>query len=136
MEGIEWTESNSVGIDSLDQQHKQLVALTNQLFLAIMGDRGRDVVTGILEELADYVDYHFSHEEELLQKYHFPVDKLELHIEEHRILTEQVHSFIKDIKDQNILDLAVFDFLRDWTTNHLNTTDKKYTKLLKSHGVK
>ncbi len=135
MAGIEWTESNSVGISSLDQQHKQLIALTNQLFQAIMEDRGRDVVIGVLDKLADYVKYHFSYEEELLTKYNFPADQREEHVKEHRALERQVHDFIKDIKNQNSLDLEVYDFLRNWTTNHLNTTDKKYTRLLKSHKV-
>lgn len=135
MEGMDWNESHSVGIDSIDNQHKELVRITNKLFDAIIADKGRSIVFDVLDELVKYVDYHFNYEEELLIKHGYPEDHFKMHIDEHQALTNQVNSFINEVKDADMLDLEVFDFLRIWTTDHLDDTDRKYSDFLRSKGV-
>lgn len=136
MSDILWMESYSVGVPSIDDQHKQLIELNNQLFHAIMEDRGRDVVLDVLGELAEYATRHFSHEEDLLNEYGFDPALLSEHVAEHRSLTEQVQDYLQGADQQSSLDLVVYDFLRDWTTNHLKETDSKYANFLQRHGVR
>lgn len=133
---IEWTEDHSVGVAVIDDQHKTLLDLTNKLFYAILESRGIEAVKEILGELADYADYHFSFEEEVLRVNGYPESAMAPHIAEHRALTKQVEEFRKEIGKQDALDYAVFNFLRDWTTEHLNSTDKTYTKFLNSKGIR
>lgn len=135
MSDIQWMESYSVGVPSIDSQHRQLVELNNRLFHAIMEDRGRDIALDVLDELVKYVKYHFSYEEKLLAECGFDQTLLDEHIKEHRLLTEKVHSYRQNVGQEDSLDLMVYDFLRDWTTNHLKQTDGKYASLLQEHGI-
>ncbi|XXJ21013.1 bacteriohemerythrin [Desulfovibrio caledoniensis] len=134
MQEIEWHESHSVGVPSIDEQHKRLMALTNRLFQAIMNEAGEAALEGILNELADYVSYHFTHEEELLRKYGYPEDLLTEHEAEHKALTDEVHRYIALYrKDPANLDLSVYVFLRDWTTEHMSRSDSEYSEFLVAH---
>jgi len=136
MSDIIWLESYSVGVPSIDDQHKQLIEINNKLFHAIMKERGRSVVMEVLGELAEYATDHFSHEENLLTEYGFDPALLSEHTAEHRSLTEQVQGYIQDAEQWSSLDLVVYDFLRDWTTNHLKETDSKYANFLQQHGAR
>ncbi len=134
---IEWNDAHSVGVESIDEQHRQLVVLTNRLFQGIVRDTGAASVLDILTELERYVDSHFSHEEHLLRNHGYPADELARHVEEHRELTDQVHDFVKKSeKGSDIIDLEVFEFLRDWTTSHLLRTDRLYAGFLRSRGAR
>ncbi|MCJ2164866.1 MULTISPECIES: bacteriohemerythrin [unclassified Pseudodesulfovibrio] len=137
MDQIIWVDKDSVGIPSIDTQHKQLVAITNTLFMAIMHDTSEDVLKDTLDALAYYANYHFAYEEKLLAEHGYPEDKLASHIAEHRELTRQVHTFIQEAKnDPGTLDIKVFGFLRDWMSCHLSETDSQYSAFLLKKGVR
>ena len=135
MSDILWTDNYSVGVPSIDRQHKQLVELNNKLFHAIMEDRGEDAIQDVLRELAEYAKYHFSHEEKLLTEHGFDPNLLAEHIEEHSSFAKQVQDYLNGVKQQNSLDLLVYDFLRSWITDHLKQTDSNYARFLQTHGV-
>jgi len=60
-----WNDQLSVSIEAIDTDHKQLVAILNELYDAIHAGHGREAVTEIIERLVDYTRYHFAREEEL-----------------------------------------------------------------------
>ena len=60
---LEWTEELSVGVPSIDEQHKVLIRLLNELFDATQAERGQTLLGKVLNELADYTVYHFQYEE-------------------------------------------------------------------------
>jgi hemerythrin-like metal-binding protein len=137
MHEIEWHESHSVGVPSIDEQHKRLVALTNRLFLAIMDDAGEEALEGVLNDLADYAVYHFTHEEELLRMHGYPEELLDEHRAEHQALTDEVHRYIARYReDPGNLDLSVYVFLRDWTHEHMSRSDSRYSEFLVAHQAK
>ncbi|MUM77669.1 bacteriohemerythrin [Pseudodesulfovibrio sp. F-1] len=134
---ILWNEEDSVGVPSIDAQHKELVAITNRLFLSIVKDDASAAVLGILAELTRYAEQHFAHEEALLVEHGYPGDLLKPHIAEHESLTAQVHDFLRRAsQDTDILDLEVYDFLRDWMTKHLQRTDRTYAEFLCARGAR
>lgn len=133
---LEWNERDSVSVPSIDEQHKELVNLNNKLFKAIMADEGHDILQDILEGLATYVGNHFVYEEKLLTQNDYPKELLIPHIAEHQELTNRIYDFmVKLHTNQVTVDLELFDFIRDWTTEHLNRTDKQYAVFLQDRGV-
>ncbi|MCW8962845.1 MAG: bacteriohemerythrin, partial [Gammaproteobacteria bacterium] len=68
----EWKDEYSVGIDSIDQQHRKLLNLINQLQTAVNYSTGESFEQEALDELVDYTKTHFSYEEGLLEKYEYP----------------------------------------------------------------
>ncbi|WP_319583360.1 bacteriohemerythrin [uncultured Pseudodesulfovibrio sp.] len=137
MQEIEWDESHSVGVPSIDEQHKRFVALTNRLFQAIMNEAGEAELEGVLNDLADYAAYHFTHEETLLRMHGYPEDLLAEHRKEHTALTDKVYCYIAMYRENHAnLDLSVYLFLRDWTTEHMSRSDSKYSAFLVDQNAK
>ncbi|MGE4194776.1 MAG: bacteriohemerythrin [Pseudodesulfovibrio sp.] len=137
MAQIEWCDSHSVGIPALDDQHKALVALTNQLFLAIMRDEGQKELGRVLAELARYADYHFDFEEQILTEHGFPESGFSHHREEHRKLKSRVQTLLIQHEEGSVaLDLDVYSFLREWMTEHMIGTDSEYAAFLASKAVR
>jgi hemerythrin-like metal-binding protein len=56
----------------MDNQHRQLVDLLNQLENAMAKGKGKELVGKILSELIRYTQTHFSSEELLMLKHGFP----------------------------------------------------------------
>jgi hemerythrin len=61
------------GADSLDAQHRELIAIINRLIEATDAGRARHEVGGILDELALYATTHFTHEEGCMARFVCPV---------------------------------------------------------------
>ena len=136
MGSIAWTETYTVGVKAIDEQHMELVAITNNLFQAIMDETGRDIVLDVLHELVKYAVHHFDYEEQLMREHGYPAVELHDHIQEHEALKQQVHVFIEECsRCSETMDVAVFAFLRTWMDEHLRQTDVLYKNFFEERGV-
>lgn len=123
---ITWQDSYSVGVELIDNDHKLLVSLINQLNDASEGGQGRDVVGSVLNVLVEYTNSHFSREEMLMAKGGYP--DLVAHQSHHRALSKQVHEMVERYRGDHgaAVDREVLTFLRDWLTNHILGVDMHY----------
>lgn len=126
-----WDSSLSVGIMSIDEEHQLLLGLIQKLNLASRSSE-REVISGVLNELIDYTVKHFRHEEELLQKYHYP--DVEKHIWEHQELTDKVLAMQKE--KRYLVKENFSALLREWLKHHIVETDRKYADFLAAQGVR
>lgn len=122
---IEWNEKLSVGVAEMDNQHKRLIALINELDDAMKLGKGKDVLGKILNGLVNYVHTHFKAEEAFMEKIGF--NELENHRTEHIKLTNDVEKFNNDFKEgKTILSVQIMNFLRKWLLDHIGKKDKVY----------
>jgi hemerythrin len=134
MSFIQWNDELSVGIPSIDQQHRKLIAMINQLSDAMAQGKGRDMVQPVLKMLSDYAVSHFQTEEALFAKHEYP-DRY-AHANEHNRFANQVAAFQQQyIAGSAPLSVELLDFLRRWLLSHIMGSDKKYAPHLKSKGV-
>ncbi len=128
---ITWRDSYSVGVPLIDNDHKLLVSLINQLDDAINGGQGRDVVGSVLNVLEEYTRGHFGREELLMRKAGYA--DLPPHKREHEKLTAQVHEIVARYAggDDSHIDDHLLQFLKSWLTGHILGVDMKYTPYLK-----
>ena len=132
---IQWGPRYSVGIDSLDQQHRQLVGYLNDLHEAMNQGQGRQRIDAILDLLVDYTKVHFGYEEELFAQYSYPGAKD--HHNKHTYLITRVREFQRKIQSgEGVVMSEVFNFLRNWLLHHICVEDKEYEKFFQSKGVK
>jgi hemerythrin-like metal-binding protein len=125
-----WGPKLILGIPEIDDQHKELVVLINRLHKAMKLKKGLKKSGEILTGLAEYTQYHFSHEESLLETYGYP-DKTE-HIKIHTKLVNQVMEFKTQFEEgKAALTMDLMKFLTDWLKDHIMKTDKKYSAFLK-----
>jgi len=130
-----WNDKMSVGVALLDNDHKKLVGMLNQLFDAINSGQGKESLGHILDGLVDYTKIHFANEEKLFAQTGYP--EAVAHKKEHDTLTQQVLDVQKKYKAgaTGTLSLEVMNFLKTWLVNHIQGNDKKYTPHLNSKGV-
>jgi methyl-accepting chemotaxis protein len=122
---FEWNDRLSVGVDGMDDQHKRFLVLINELHDSMKQGKGPDTLRNILDELARYTEYHFSAEEELMEKHRCP--DIELQKAAHRKFEDKVHEFQHRFAkgDQTVL-LDAMTTIREWLINHIQKMDKKY----------
>lgn len=131
---IEWNDSLSVDIDSIDEQHKKLVDILNSLHGSSASDADTEAVKKILNDLVEYTVYHFGFEEDLMRKHQYP--DLENHLVAHQALVAQVGKFNEDFQAGRAkLSGELFKFLRSWLNGHIRGTDKRYSAHMKACGV-
>lgn len=132
---IEWNDSLSVGLDSIDEQHKKLVDILNSLHGSSASAKDPEAVKKILNDLVEYTVYHFGFEEGLLREHHYP--DFDNHVVAHQALVAQVGKFNEDFQAGRAkLSSELFKFLRSWLNGHIRGTDKRYSAHLKASGVK
>ena len=91
MSRIKWDDSMSVNISEIDQQHKQLITIINDLHEAMSEGRGKKILRVILRQLTDYTEIHFETEEIYFDKYKFPDAKN--HNAEHAEFIQKISEF-------------------------------------------
>lgn len=134
-DSLQWKEEYSVGIDSIDQQHKKLVNLINQLQSAVKYSTGEAFEREALDELVDYTKTHFSYEEGLLEQNDYP--DFDAHKAQHANMIEKVEAVLSEYeKDSDTAMLNALNYLSEWLINHINGTDKNYSQFLIDKGVK
>ncbi len=131
---IEWTEQNKTNVKVCDDQHKKLFAMVNKLYDAMREGKGKEVMGEILNELLRYTLYHFSTEEELMEKYSYP--GFIWHKKEHTELANKAKALKERFEaGEFIMSVEVLNFLKDWLNNHTVGSDKKYGTFLNEKGV-
>ncbi|MFC1678160.1 bacteriohemerythrin [Patescibacteria group bacterium] len=132
---IEWQNSYSVGVQEIDEQHKKLFSILNQLFTAIDEKGDIDNIEEIMDGLIDYIQTHFSTEEKYFEE--FSYDNKDAHIEEHKFYIDKVNTMIEQYENnKSFITYDILDFLENWIINHVTGTDKKYAKCFQNHGLK
>ncbi|MDR3247758.1 MAG: hypothetical protein LBT39_03140 [Treponema sp.] len=80
---VEWESRYSVGIESIDEQHKQIITVCNNLCLNCHreDENSREFFHQGMSGLIRFLQYHFLVEEQLLERIDFP--ELSFHKDEH-----------------------------------------------------
>ncbi|QXE92483.1 bacteriohemerythrin [Geomonas subterranea] len=134
MELIEWSDSLSVGIGKVDEQHKKLIQMMDELDQAIRNNESADVVEDVLTNLFNYAQAHFAVEEELFRTHKYP--EMALHELEHQRFIAKAFAFKERLSSRKPgLALELLNFLSSWVLNHIELTDKRYAKFLHDCGV-
>ena len=132
---ISWSDALSVGIQEIDEQHKVLVDLLNQLHTAITQRHGNAVTDEILEQLVEYTRIHFAVEESLMRILGYP--DYENHKEHHKQLIEEIQGLMQRMRSKKrSVSFELLHFLKIWLTKHIMEEDKQYVPFLLSKGVK
>ena len=133
MKIIEWEDKLSVGIKEIDDQHKVLVEILDELYYAMLKARGPEVIETTLEKVIQYTKTHFATEERLFKKYSYPEEKA--HKAEHDAMLKKVNAFHRDFKNGKLIGVDLMQFLNKWFVEHLQTTDYRYVNFFKGVGV-
>jgi len=132
---MEWSDQLSVGIQEIDEQHKVLVDLLNQLHDAIMNHHGAEATGEIMDKLCEYTKIHFAVEESILRILDYP--DYDDHKKHHEQLLTQVRELRHKMESEgHSISFELLHFLKRWLTIHILEEDKAYTEHLLNCGAK
>jgi len=132
---IKWKKEYSVGIKHIDDDHKKLISLLNQFTVAYDYAMSESFEQEALEALIEYTKYHFEREEKLMKENEYP--DLIPHMAQHKEMIHQVNTFVDIYKEKGHDSLKeISEYLTVWLINHINGTDKAYSKHMHERGIK
>lgn len=131
---IQWDETLSVGVQSIDAQHTALIEILNELHDAMLHGDAHSKTGPLLRKLLSYTKEHFGIEEAMMEAAGYP--QLDEHRAHHRKLTAKVEDFIVRFEQgETTLNLHLLNFLRDWLTSHILREDKAYVPSMNEHDI-
>jgi hemerythrin-like metal-binding protein len=129
---MQWTSGMATGNAVVDSEHRELIALVNQLEFAGSGPDGI-AISEALEELTDYVFVHFQMEEKLMQREEYPHDAFEAHVAEHRQLDQATQQLVGQYSDGSLNTVEpIVTLLNEWLRHHIAQVDRAMAEFIRS----
>ena len=128
---IKWKDEYSIGVEHIDEQHKELFRISQEIFNLYNNEfcvDKYDRIVELIEELKKYTVFHFNTEEEYMASINYK--KLLSHKVDHADFIEKVSNVdLASIdKDHDAYLLDILKFVVDWIVNHILEKDKIITQ--------
>ena len=128
---ITWSDDFSVQNKTIDEQHKELVRITNEFYAGCQkgGILAKVYFFETIKSALHYIKTHFTTEEDFMQRANYP--EYESHKMQHENLVARVNEQVKLFETQDNPDPAGFvKILMDWILQHIAASDKKYVSYI------
>lgn len=128
---IEWDDSYLLGITEIDNQHKKLVEIANELYETASGspEAYKLNMSRVLKKLTDYTVYHFTNEEEFQRKYGYA--GVDIHKNAHDNFIKEVNFQIKQLSDNREDGMRFYSYMVNWILNHIAKADRVWANFVK-----
>ncbi|QOY51230.1 bacteriohemerythrin [Candidatus Sulfurimonas baltica] len=120
---IQWDDSYSIDVDTIDNQHKNLFALVNKLYDLDEIKNTKDDLKKILYEFNDYINVHFAAEEKYMSYIGFP--ELEQQKETHESFRKLLIEIISTPAKLEIIKTKMRVFAKRALIDHISNEDVK-----------
>ena len=130
-----WKNEYSVGIDAIDQQHRLLINMINDLYMAIHENKTSEVTDVFFDRLEDYVKVHFATEKRMMDEADY--NGRCAHLQKHDEFIAKVAEMKSKHSRGHLSGLSsVVVYLRDWLNDHICKTDSAMAQVLKEKAVR
>lgn len=119
---VNWNSKMETGIREVDEQHKQLVGLINQLNEAMYAGKGRDLLGHTLVSLEKYALFHFGTEERLMAVHGY--SEAASHKRGHQSFIDDIRRFRSRFDAGRVFPVEIMFFLREWIIYHIMLSDR------------
>ena len=131
---LEWKDEYSVHVEEIDNQHKEMFNIVNNLISKLNSQQNESTIKEILNSIIRYKETHFATEEKYFDLFHYEG------AEAHKIAHKSFAKHIEDLRSSKIdntttLAFELIDYLEDWLINHLMNMDHKYVKCFLENGL-
>jgi hemerythrin-like metal-binding protein len=135
MPWISWDAELSVGVKELDDDHKELIGVLNEIHESAAAGRNDQELSDLVERVMACAKAHFVHEERLLEQACFP--EADAHYKEHDRMIAKALSVQAAFRcgSPAALSAEFFAFLRDLLIHHIRDVDKLYGPSLNASQI-
>jgi len=126
---VKWSDTFSCGVKLIDDQHKELINIVNEMFMHVTGPQQNELeyLTVIIKKLVKYVKLHFATEEKIMKATKY--SNYTEHKKAHDSFIVFVIETINEFSSGKRKSLYFFTrFLKDWIFSHIAVMDKSYFK--------
>ena len=121
---LDWDNKFKLGVKHLDEHHKILFSLINDLFEKF-SQSDDALILDVVDKLADYSNYHFAAEEKWMKFNGY--SEILHHSREHDGFKEIVSGFQADFHNgKKFLSMEILSFLKNWLCDHILKNDLNY----------
>jgi hemerythrin len=134
---VSWSEYYATGIELIDNQHMELVNLTNQLYRACLtsSEKAGKVFKESMGIMVDYVRFHFSAEQQLLERINYP--DWQSHKKLHEYLVIQILDAANEYNaGRKFTPNNFVRALKEWVFGHIAVCDQMYASYVKEQKGK
>jgi hemerythrin len=129
---IEWRDEFSVGVASVDIEHRELIELINDLHTLMGEGATEDQVSASLGEIFAQISAHFALEEKYMRDSGY--EAYASHKDDHESLLDELRDIMDRVEDDGSYDEARLSHeLGNWFSEHFRTHD---ARLHRHHGHK
>ena len=128
MKLLKWKDEYSMYEENIDEQHKGLFKLSNEIYdLVEKGIDDHEHFRELFLALNDYGIEHFLYEEMYMQEQNYP--DLKKHIKQHNEFSNKVRDLCVGIdKETHIRDIG--EFVSTWLVEHVLNEDMEYKEFV------
>jgi hemerythrin len=130
---LQWKPSYTLGIPSVDQEHRELIGLINDTYGHLAGSADPAAIESCLEDIYAGIAAHFALEERHMREAGYA--EYEAHKDEHENLLDE----IRDLMDEYLANpesgrKVLQERLATWFGRHFATFDARLHHALGDHG--
>ena len=128
-----WDSSLESGYDKVDNQHRQLVGMVNNLIEASSSGKGDQAVLETLDFLTGYAVKHFSDEEQLQIDYEYPdyLNHKRIH-DDFKVTVGELVQKVKTMGPTEVIIGEVSAIIGAWLLNHIKGDDFRMASYVKA----
>ncbi|MCI6799974.1 MAG: bacteriohemerythrin [Spirochaetia bacterium] len=135
-ERVVWDDKYLLGIPEIDSQHKKLIEIANELYdiASVSTDKYKQEMGTVLKKIVDYTVYHFSNEEQFMQKYGYAGSAI--HKTAHDSFVREVEYQVNKLSTDDVAAGSKFyEFISNWILTHIAKADKVWAAFVKTKLV-
>jgi len=128
MDKLLWNEGMSVGIEAIDNDHKQIIHIINTIATAIDNESTEDIINEIFSDLEHYTSSHFAREEQLLREINYA--EYTQHKKLHQQFVDKIPELKAKLLRKESVEVAekINSFLHSWITHHILVEDMNFAQ--------
>ena len=125
---MKWNSSLAIGIDAIDNQHKQIFEHLLALENSVAKRDPWHILRFVLSQLAEYMKFHLAVEEAMLEIIRYP--QRTDHCQAHAKIMEQIAELEKQLQRAGS-ETSLVAFFEDWFIRHVLGDDRQYAAYVK-----
>jgi hemerythrin len=124
---VEWSERLSVGVDEIDEQHRELYRRIDMFLRALTEKRGKEELRPLVAYLEQYVREHFAAEQQMMELSGYA--HLGDHMIAHHWFEDEYRRLVERLDGEGVtfgIARGLVELLVSWLDTHLETTDRRF----------